>query len=150
MILQLADRLGWTVLQQDQPEGPRTITLHMPVHGPTALVVDDNEGLVNLLERYLRDQACKVVGAANGKEGLELAQKVVADAIILDVMMPEMHGWEFLQRLRAQPQMADIPVIICSVINNPGLAYSLGASMFLRKPISRNGILKALHQVGVV
>ena len=150
VVLQLANRVGWTVEQWDQPGGARTVTVRMLTRGPTILVVDDNEGLVSLLERCLRDQACRVVSAANGREGLELAQKLVPDAIILDVMMPEMHGWEFLQRLRAQPQMADIPVIICSVINNPGLSYSLGASMFLRKPVSRKDVLDALRQIGTI
>jgi CheY-like chemotaxis protein len=65
-------------------------------------------------------------------------------------MMPGMHGWEFLQRLRNQPATADTPVIVCSVINNPELAYSLGASLFLPKPVNRQDILDALRQLGVV
>jgi CheY-like chemotaxis protein len=65
-------------------------------------------------------------------------------------MMPEMDGWEFLQRLRARPQTAATPVIVCSVINDPELAYSLGASLFLPKPIGRDDVLVALHQLGVV
>ncbi len=65
-------------------------------------------------------------------------------------MMPEMDGWELLQRLNTHPQTADIPVIICSVINDPDLAYSLGASLFLPKPVSRAGVLEALRQLGVM
>jgi CheY-like chemotaxis protein len=69
---------------------------------------------------------------------------------VLDVMMPGMDGWEFLQRLRNQPTTASIPVIVCSVINNPGLAYSLNASLFLPKPVSRRDVLDALRQLNVV
>lgn len=150
VVAQLVDRLGWTWIQEDQPKGTRVVTLRMTAHGPTVLVVDDNAGLVELLERYLTDQACRVMVAMSGEEGLRLAQETPPDAIILDVMMPGMHGWEFLQRLRNQPVTADTPVIVCSVINNPELAYSLGASLFLPKPVNRQDILDALCQLGVV
>jgi CheY-like chemotaxis protein len=150
VVAQLADRLGWMVRQEDQPDGSRAVLLHMAVHGPAVLVIDDNEGLVQLLDRYLTDQACRVIAAANGQEGLNLAQEVIPDAIVLDVMMPGIHGWELLQRLRNHPRTANVPVIICSVINNPELAYSLGASMFLPKPVSRDDVLGALRELGVV
>jgi len=150
VVAQLADRLGWTVRQEDQSGSLRTVALYMTAHGPTVLVIDDNEGLVGLLERYLTDQTCRVMAAASGREGLRLAREVTPDAIVLDVMMPEMDGWELLQRLRAHPQTATIPVIICSVINDPELAYSLGVSLFLPKPVSRDDVLGALCQVGVV
>ena len=150
VVAQLVDRLGWTLKEESQPEGDRVVTLGIAARGPAVLVVDDNEGLVELLERYLTDQACRVMVAMSGQEGLRLAQEAVLDAIVLDVMMPGMHGWEFLQRLRNQPSTANIPVIVCSVINNPELAYSLGASLFLPKPFSRQDMLEALRQIGVV
>ncbi|KPL22825.1 MAG: hypothetical protein AMJ93_06265 [Anaerolineae bacterium SM23_84] len=150
VVAQLADRLRWTVNQEDQPGNVRVVTMHMTARGPVVLVLDDNEGLVDLLQRYLTGHACQVTLAASGKEGLQLAQELVPDAIVLDVMMPEMDGWEFLQRLRARPQTAATPVIVCSVINDPELAYSLGASLFLPKPIGRDDVLVALHQLGVV
>jgi len=150
VVAQLADRLKWAVEQRDRLDGIRVVTLHMAAWGPTVLVIDDNEGLVNLLERFLTDRACRVVAARNGQEGLRLARELVPDAIVLDVMMPEMHGWEVLQRLRVHPQTARVPVIICSVINNPDLAEALGASIFLPKPVRRADILTALSRLGVV
>jgi CheY-like chemotaxis protein len=65
-------------------------------------------------------------------------------------MMPEVDGWEVLQTLRMRPQTATTPVIICSVINDPELAYSLGASLVLPKPVSRDKVLSALRQLKVV
>jgi CheY-like chemotaxis protein len=106
--------------------------------------------LVRLVERYLTDHAYRVVPAMDSQEGLRLAQDLLPDAIVLDVMMPGMHGWEVLQRLRNHPKTGGIPVIICSVFNNPELAYSLGASFFLPKPISRDDVLDALRQLNVV
>lgn len=145
----LIDRLGWTIQQEFSPASDRILTLNMAALGPTILVVDDNEGLVELLSRYLSGQACRVTAASSGQTGLQLAQELLPNAIILDVMMPEMDGWEFLQRLRANPATASIPVIICSVFNDPELAFSLGASLILPKPVSRNDVLDALRQLGV-
>jgi CheY-like chemotaxis protein len=150
VVAQLVDRLGWAVGQEAQPEGARAVVFYLPAHGPTVLVIDDNAGLVQLLDRYLTDQACRVVAAASGQEGLDLAQELLPDAIVLDVMMPEMDGWELLQRLRTHSQTAQIPAIICSVFNDPELAYSLGASLFLPKPVSRADVLGALRKLGVV
>jgi CheY-like chemotaxis protein/transposase len=150
LVAQLADRLGWLVRQEDQPWGTRLVALHVTARGPTVLVIDDNEGLVKLVQRYLTDRDCRVIAATNGREGLRLAQELLPDAIVLDVMMPEMDGWELLQRLRNRPQTATIPVIICSVISDPELAYSLGAALFLPKPISRRDVMDALHQLGVM
>ncbi len=147
---QLVERLEWRVDHDEQPQGARTVTLHMVSLGPTVLVIDDNEGLVELLSRYLADHACRVMPAASGQEGLKLTQELAPDAVILDIMMPEMDGWEVLQRLRTLPQTTDTPVIICSVFDDPGLAQSLGASLFLHKPVSRDDVLSALRQLDIV
>ena len=147
---QMAERLRWTVEQRDRVDGLRIVTLRLTARGPVVLIIDDNEGLVNLLGRYLTEQACRVVAAADGQEGLRLTQELLPDAIVLDVMMPGMHGWEVLQRIRNHPQTAEIPVIICSVVNNPELAQALGASTFLPKPVRQEDVLAALGRVGVV
>lgn len=147
---QLVERLGWSVAQSDQPRGQAVVTLQMTAHGPTVLVIDDNEGLVDLMSRYLSSHACRVVTALSGEQGLELAQAILPDAIVLDVMMPQVDGWEVLQTLSNRPQTAAIPVIVCSVFNDPELAYSLGASLFISKPVQRDDVFAALHQLGVV
>lgn len=150
VINQLIERLDWK-LQISKPDtGRRLVTLQMTARFPTVLVIDDNEGLVGLLSDYLSGHACRVTAASDGQVGLQLAKELIPDTIVLDVMMPEMDGWEILQRLRANPKTAEIPVIVCSVINNPELAYSLQASLFLTKPVSRDTILDALRQLKVV
>ena len=106
------------------------------------LVVDDFEGLSQLLKRYLAGYRCYVVAAADGASGLGMARELQPDAVILDVMMPDMDGWEVLQRLRNHPDTQHIAVIICSVFNDPGLAHALGASSFLSKPIKREDIIR--------
>ncbi|MBN1430641.1 MAG: response regulator [Anaerolineae bacterium] len=150
VVSQLLDRLGWSLKQEDDAANRRVISVVMVGHGPTILVIDDNEGLVDLVGRYLSSHACRVISATSGEEGLRVAQDIIPDAILLDVMMPQKDGWEVLQTLHTYPQTTSIPVIICSVFNDPELAYSLGASLFLPKPIQRDGILNALHDLGVV
>jgi len=147
---QLADRLEWTVKQEDLAGGECIVTLRMAVRFPTVLVIDDNEGLAELLERYLAGCLVRVVAALDGQEGLRQAQNLAPDAIILDVMMPEMHGWQVLQRLQNHPRTCDIPVIVCSVITLPELAQALGSARFLAKPIRQDDVLDALRQLGVV
>jgi CheY-like chemotaxis protein len=150
VIAQVVERLGWTVEHKAHCDGARVLSVRMAKHGPRVLVIDDNEGLVKMLGRFLTDQACQVIAATDGRQGLRLAQEQRPDVVVLDVMVPQVHGWEVLQRLRNHPETADIPVIICSVINDPGLAYSLGASLFISKPVSRSRILEALHQLAVL
>jgi Amt family ammonium transporter len=64
--------------------------------------------------------------------------------------MPTMDGWEILQALQANPETRDIPVIVCSVWDEPELAYSLGATYFLKKPISQRDLWAALARLGLL
>ena len=150
VIAPLAQRLGWQMVTRSPEDGRYTLQLKIPLHGPVVLVVDDNQGLVELLERYLTGHNCRVVAANSGQEGLQLLEQATPDAIILDAMMPDMSGWDVLQTIRTRPETAVTPVIICSVFNDPELAYALGASHFISKPVSRDQILTALRQLNVV
>jgi CheY-like chemotaxis protein len=147
-ILRLIERLGWE-WQEDAAAEIRA-TLRISGCRRQVLVVDDNAGLVTLIERYLAHQACQVIAAANGREGLRIAQQILPDVILLDVMMPEMDGWEMLQRLRTSPATASIPVIVCSVFHDPELATSLGASLAVPKPVRPDDLQAALHTLGLV
>lgn len=110
----------------------------------TALVVDDNAGMLELFQRYLADQDYRLIGAQNGVEGLRLAEEQQPDVIILDVMMPLQDGWEVLQILQNRPRTRHIPVVVCSVLDDPELAFSLGAAEFLAKPVTRSRLLAVL------
>ena len=103
---------------------------------PRVLMIDDSTAERDLyafmLEGYLR-----VLTAARGAEGLELAEKERPDAIVLDVMMPEMNGWEVCRRLKSNPRTASIPVIMLTGQDEPTLveeASRNGATRLLRKP----------------
>jgi len=148
--IQLAERLGWQMSGDILPEGRFALSVDTSKSGPKVLVIDDNQGLVELLQRYLTGQAVRVWTATDSNLGFELACQIVPDAIILDVMMPKVDGWELLQRLRVHPSTANIPVVICSVFDDPELALSLGASAFIAKPVDRSAVLTALSCVGVL
>jgi CheY-like chemotaxis protein len=106
------------------------------------LVIDDNRAIVSLFQRYLAGTRYRVVGAETGQKALELVRQVKPAAITLDVMMPSQDGWEILQALRALPESASTPIIVCSILDEPALACSLGADDFIRKPVSQTTLLQ--------
>ena len=122
------------------------LALSLPqANQPTLLVVDDQATAIRLFERYLSRSAIQVVGTQEPRQALALAQQLRPSAVALDVMMPSMDGWEVLQTLRADPETKQIPVLVCSVWDEPELAVSLGAAAFLKKPVMQRDLLAALQ-----
>jgi PAS domain S-box-containing protein len=117
-----------------------------PIESGVLLVIDDDETVRELLDIYLSKVGYQVVAAASGPEGLELAQKIQPDAITLDVMMPGMDGWEVLSKLKADPKLAHIPVIMLTMTEDKEIGYSLGAAEYLTKPITRSQLIKVLRK----
>ena len=150
VVSKLAERLQWRLVSADTSGDQRQIVLHMASRRTTILAIDDNEGWIELLDRFLEGYNCLVVSTSGGAETLQRAQELNPSAIILDVMMPEKDGWELLQRLRAQPATSHIPIIVCTVFNDSQLAYSLGASAFVAKPASREKILETLKVLSIL
>ncbi|MFK5969135.1 MAG: response regulator [Candidatus Marithrix sp.] len=118
----------------------------MPVESGLLLVIDDDETVRKLLDAYLSKIGYRVVGAASGPEGLELAKKLHPDAITLDVMMPGMDGWEVLSELKADSTLSHIPVIMLTMTEDQDIGYSLGAAEYLTKPISRTQLIEVLRK----
>jgi CheY-like chemotaxis protein/predicted DNA-binding transcriptional regulator len=144
-----AHNLGWSLSQQvgaDQVE----IAVKINTRQQTCLVIDDHQGFIELLERYLADHALQIVAANNGPKGIELAQQLQPKVILLDVMVPEMDGWQILQRLHSTPTTRSIPVIICSVFYDPDLAFTLGAVNVLKKPVRKEDLVAALKKIGIL
>jgi len=101
----------------------------------TVLVVDDDEAARDLLVRFLRREGFAVRTAPHGVAALPLAREIRPTAVLLDVMMPHMDGWAVLSAMKADPELADIPVIMVSFVQQKGLAFSLGAADYLTKPV---------------
>ena len=110
------------------------------------LVIDDDPTIQDLMQRFLSREGFHVVAATSGSEGLRLAKEQSPDVIILDVMMPSMNGWSVLSTLKADPELASIPVIMASIIDDKNLGYALGASDYLLKPIDYSRLSALLQK----
>ena len=130
------------------PRGSETLirSPELPTDSGVLLVIDDDKSVREFLEVYLSKIGYQVVGAENGIDGLKLAKKLRPDAITLDVMMPGMDGWEVLSKLKADPDLAHIPVIMLSMMENQDIGYSLGAAEYLNKPVSRSQLVNVLRK----
>jgi CheY-like chemotaxis protein len=112
----------------------------------TVLVIDDDAAVRDLMQRFLAKEGFRVVTASGGEEGLRRARELRPDAITLDVMMPGMDGWAVLSALKADPDVADIPVVMLTIVDDKNLGYALGASDYLTKPIDRERLVTVLKQ----
>jgi CheY-like chemotaxis protein len=149
VIEEMMVKINWE-LEYRLVENAAEVLLQSPQQRFLVVLIDDNEGLIDLVQRYLSDNLYTVLSIPNTDEGLQLIQQLEPDVIILDLMMPGMDGWEVLQRLRTQTATKNIPVVICSVINDPELAFSLGASQYIAKPITREALFRALQELDIL
>jgi hypothetical protein len=138
-------RLPAVVAEATEPSpAPAAAERATPAVG-TVLVIDDEAAIRDLMQRYLAKEGFRVVAAAGGEEGLQLARELRPDAITLDVMMPGLDGWAVLTALKADPAVADIPVIMLTIVDDKNLGYALGAADYLTKPIERDRLLTVLR-----
>jgi CheY-like chemotaxis protein len=110
----------------------------------TVLVIDDDPAVHEILARTLNRHGLRTEGAFNGEDGLRLARKIHPQAITVDVMMPGMGGWAVLSALKSDPEVADIPVVMLTVVDDKNLGYTLGAADYLTKPIDRALLARVL------
>jgi CheY-like chemotaxis protein len=113
---------------------------------PLILVVEDNLEAAEILERYLHAGGFQTVVARTGPEALTMAHDLTPVAITLDILLPEIDGWEVLNRLKADEATRDIPVVVVSVIDNPALGRALGAFDYFVKPVDGKALLSRLGQ----
>ena len=112
----------------------------------TVLVIDDDPTVCALMTRYLIKEGLRVETAPTGDRGLAIARQIHPDVITLDVLLPQMNGWEVLASLKADPDLADIPVVVMSMIDDKNLGFTLGAADYLTKPIDYKRLIRLLDR----
>jgi PAS domain S-box-containing protein len=115
---------------------------------PLALVVEDDDKAAELLRLQLENIGFRVVRTASAEAALELAEVEMPDLLTLDIHLPGMDGWEFLEHFKQQERFTGVPVVIVSIVADKGRGLSLGASQVLQKPVSRDEFSRALAAIG--
>ncbi len=158
--------MGGDITVTSEPGRGSTFTVSLPAEAPeprveaatepaaaagtgeagTVLVVDDDPAARNLLGRFLRKERFRVEEAADGAAALERARSLRPDVITLDVLMPGMDGWAVLAALKGDAELAGIPVIMLSVLDERNMGFALGASDYLTKPVDRELLVAALKK----
>ncbi|MBF0303569.1 MAG: response regulator, partial [Desulfamplus sp.] len=130
-----------------EPFAARKIKSVKPIR-KTILVVDDDPDMASMISQHLLHEGYNTITATSGAEALKLAEREHPFAITLDIVMPEMDGWEVLQGLKKNPETKDIPVIIVSVSPDKETGFALGAIGYATKPVSKNLLLAEMRKIG--
>jgi CheY-like chemotaxis protein len=116
----------------------------------TALVVEDDPKSAALIRVQLEQEGFTVVHALTAEEGLVLARRQPISLITLDIMLPDMDGWDFLALLKETAELRRIPVVIVSIVADATKGFALGAAAVMQKPVSRQQLVAALADLGMV
>jgi CheY-like chemotaxis protein len=106
------------------------------------LIVDDDEDILLIVQTILANAGYSVLVARNGREGVDLALESRPDLILLDVMMPEMNGFDVAAVLKNDPATMEIPIVILSIVQDRDRGFRLGVDRYLTKPIDTDVLFK--------
>ncbi|MCH9670842.1 MAG: response regulator [Gammaproteobacteria bacterium] len=151
---EFCELMGGSIDVSSAPQGGTTFTVRLPreVRPPTSLarepvvvagqrgtilVIDDDARVLDLSTRILAKQGFSVATAQAGEQGLAMATQLQPTAILLDIIMPGMDGWQVLTALKADPATAAIPVVMMTMLDDRQTGFALGATEYLTKPIDR-------------
>jgi PAS domain S-box-containing protein len=136
------------IAQEREAPAPAGSTPRVAADGvATVLVVDDDSTVRVFMQHFLERQGYHVVTAGNGVEALARARDIHPAAITLDVMMPDIDGWTVLAALKGDPELADIPVVLVTIVDEKQRGYTLGATDYLVKPVDRARLAALLRSL---
>lgn len=131
---------------EENKASPEPKKVEMSADAPVILVVEDDPFSAEVMKLNL-EPAYRVLTARTGAKALELIHENDICLVTLDVMLPDMDGWDVLNRLRSDPMTKDIPVVMVSVVDNSSLGVSLGASDYLIKPVDREKLIQTISRL---
>lgn len=116
-------------------------------HEKIVAVVEDNPDLIRLYQTFVARTRYQILPVTDTARTLEILLQRPPDVIVMDIMLPDINGWELLTQLRVHPATQSIPVIICSVVRQEELGLAHGARLYLPKPVRRQEFVQSLDQV---
>jgi signal transduction histidine kinase/FixJ family two-component response regulator len=133
------------------PPAPPPALASPPLPGvaPLALVIEDDDLAANLLRVQLEENGFEVVRCSSAELGRAFLADRRPNVIILDILLPQTDGWQFLERLREEPEFAALPVVVVSIVADEHRGLALGAAQVLQKPVSRAELLAAMEAIGL-
>jgi CheY-like chemotaxis protein len=117
---------------------------------PIVLVVEDDRRSQELMAILLQDQGLTVEVAATGEQALDRLRERLPSAVVLDIRLPGIDGWEVLSRVRGNPRTARLPVLVVSILDERARALALGADDYLVKPVDRDLLVGALRRAALL
>jgi CheY-like chemotaxis protein len=128
-------------------QGQVNLRVSLPAAGKVVvLVVDDNLDLVNYYRRCTEGTRYHIVHAPQGERTVDALAAARSDVIVLDIILPDADGWQLLSQLRAHPATNSVPIILCSIVREDELSRTLGAALYLPKPVQYLEFMRALDQ----
>jgi two-component system alkaline phosphatase synthesis response regulator PhoP len=116
----------------------------------TILIVDDEQTTAQLVKMVLKKQGYRVVTSGNGPEALRIADDLIPDLVLLDIVLPGMDGFQVCQYIRKNPRTATIPVIMFSGLDRPAdqhKAFEVGSDDYLTKPVKMADLLEKIRKI---
>lgn len=129
-------------------ETSTTLFFTIPLAKPKQIIIiDDDAELVRLYQLQLRAHGYAVRGAEDSQQLREHLDTALPDLFLLDVLMPQEDGWHILRYLKSRPDTISIPVVVCSVLTQPELAFTMGAKEVLQKPVQEETLVRTVRAI---
>ena len=130
-----------------QPVARAAATADGQARQPVVLIIEDEPSAARLLRTYAESMDVEVVVADDGERGLAMARERMPSAIVLDVLLPGIDGWEVLRELKSDPPTRNIPVIIVTIVDEREVGLALGAVDYFVKPVDRTALIDRLSRL---